>query len=257
MECKDNEVDITRYKQKSIIGVSLSTVIFILFIFIMIYYFRGAAVSAVVKNSNGKHTSSAAYEEQIANEAKKHGKEETTSSFGSIDKAFEKVKSAINTEMIAAILAAGVVIGFNTYIMTPIILMMIPYNDINKIIKVPGNPQIYNFSPGQFLIALFGFVLSLVLVFSLSSLFSKIGIKVNIYFFTVAVFLLLLLILIWNIYIAVTVNNQETCLPSNVVLDPFGIVIKDATSPISASSLRRALKFEKPSEPEFKPFGVF
>lgn len=254
MECKDNEIDITRYKEKSIIGVSLSSVIFILFILIMIFYFKGAP--SIVKNSNGKHTSSAAYEEQLAHEAKKHGKEETTSSFGSIDKAFEKVKSAINTEMITAILAAGVVIGFNTYIMTPIILMMIPYNDINKVIKVPGNPQIYNFSPGQFLIALFGFVLSLVLVFSLSSLFSKIGIKINIYFFTIAVFLLLLLILIWNIYIAVTVNNQETCLPNNVVLDPFGIVVKDATSPM-ASSLKRALKFNKTPEPEFKPFGVF
>jgi hypothetical protein len=111
---------------------------------------------------------------------------------------FTKVGNSINSATILAILAAGVVIGFNGLIMTPLISSMFP-KDITHPMEIPGK-HIY-INPGLFFIALIGFVVSLIIFFFVAEGINIVKKHFKRPLIIVSIFLLfvfLTFMLIWN-----------------------------------------------------------
>ena len=155
---------------------------------------------------------------------------------------FTKVSNTINLSSVLAILTAGVIIGFNGLIMTPLIQTMFPV-DITSGLEIPGREVTLN--PGQFFIALIGFILSLILFFFIAEIFrlihkhAKTGLIVVV---LIVLFAFLTFMFGWNIYVASTILPLNDCVPYDTHIPNFQLA---TTKP------------SKSTQHSLPPFGVF
>ena len=120
--------------------------------------------------------------------------------------------------MLVAILVADVVGSFNGLVITPLVQVAFPKQEIfRQGINIGGDRNVM-FFPGQFLLSLFGFVLSLLILFFLIegiyqlSKLPKMS-KIAKYIFMTLIILLLLGLVVWNIYDVATLETRTTCTP--------------------------------------------
>ena len=171
-----------------------------------------------------------------------------------------KLGNSINLGMIVAILSSALVIGFNSYIMTPIITTIFPI-DITTNISIPGIDA--SIAPGQFFIALIGFIISLILFFWIGEFIYWIAYdkegkhkKIGNYNILSTVFVLLLFafltgMFIWNI---VNLVNQPDCVPSTPTSEIRQNDFKTISTPIPVST---PIPTYTPTHRPLPPFGVF
>lgn len=163
---------------------------------------------------------------------------------------FTRMSKAINSGSILAILAASVTIGFNSFIMTPLISTMFPKN-IADPIQVPGR-QVY-MNPGQFLIAFIGFILSLILFFFISELILLIPQKFRYLLLIILISGFLLFMIYWNTTEYLVILNQPDCVPIDADFKLF------AMPPIKTETTQTITQ-HKPQENIQQPapiFGIF
>jgi large-conductance mechanosensitive channel len=108
--------------------------------------------------------------------------------------------------LVIAIMLAGLVSAFNMLIMTPLVQVSIPDQEIfRRGISLGRNTYIY---PGQFVLSVFSFFVSLFIIFIIIELIFQItkllGSKVLYWLFVVVFSLILIGLLIWNIYVFAT-----------------------------------------------------
>jgi len=259
--CGPDEKDITSDKLGAQFGISVITIIyfvFILFIIGVIYSIKAQATSSKknkVNSSNisnsvsGKVADIANYVKTIATGKTIKQTSYSDSFLGRFTEWFTKVGNSINSGSILAILAAGVVIGFNSLIMTPIISTMFPL-DISKAMPIPGrNSSVY---PGQFFIALIGFIISLIIFFFVAEIVHIIRRKFSrslTIIIIVLLFLFLTFMLIWNAIEVDILLKQPDCVPSNTKLTAFQL-----RNQIPMKSQESQESQESSNPP---PFGIF
>ncbi len=229
MTCGSDEKDITSDKLGAQFGISVITIIyfvFILFIIGVVFSIKANA-SAVTKSKADSKTISGKMSD-ITNYLKTIGAGKITtqtkytdSFLGRFTEWFTKVGNSINSGSILAILAAGVVIGFNSLIMTPIISTMFPI-EISKAVYIPGRTaSVY---PGQFFIALIGFIISLIIFFFVAEFIYIIRRKYSrslTIIIIILLFLFLTFMLIWNAIEVDKLLKHPDCVPLDTKLTTF------------------------------------
>lgn len=142
-----------------------------------------------------------------------------------------KVSTSINSEMLIAIMASGVVIGFNSFVMSPMIGSIFPDSSILQPIKIPGKSTVTN--PGLFMVNFIGFVLSLLLLFFVIELVKFIKsffVSDHSGFFTLEnttiliIFMFLTIMLVWNAMHLYNFKGIDSCVDVNFdisSLNPF------------------------------------
>ena len=217
--CNSDETDITPNKLGAKFGISVISIIYFVFILFIISVILSAKVnikqgtvdSGTIKS---KMSEILTVVNSIASGNIIHAKSDTF--IARFTDWFTKVGHSINSGSVLAILAAGVVMGFNSLIMTPIISTMFPV-DITTNMQIPGRDAYVN--PGQFFIALIGFILSLILFFFVAEIIYLIRLKFKfslIVFVIVILFLFLTFMLIWNAIETDKILKQPNCIPSNI-----------------------------------------
>lgn len=231
MTCGPNEKDITQEKFGAKIGISVITIIymvFIMFVFGVIMSIRdkGTLKSKSTSNTNSQLISSKLT--QIFDFIKSIKKGNISNKPVHIDtftsrftEWFTRVGNLINSGSVLAILAAGVIIGFNSYIMTPIISTMFPI-DITQPMDIPGRVSTIN--PGQFFIAFIGFIISLILFFFVAEIIYIIKGKFKQSLTIIFIFILfafLTFMLVWNAIEADKLFKQNDCVPIDLKTSAF------------------------------------
>lgn len=146
----------------------------------------------------------------------------STTSIENFNVWLDRASKSINSGTILAILAAGVIIGFNSLIMTPVIVSMFPVS-ITQGFYIPGrNAYVY---PGQFFIALIGFIICIILVFFIILVMDWANafpfIKESKWIFLLIVLSsLLLALLVWNSYEAHNIFKQPDCVQPEIPTIP-------------------------------------
>jgi large-conductance mechanosensitive channel len=223
MACSPDEKDISNNKFGAKFGMSIITIIYFIFILFIVI-----AILSTVKNVNSTKIKSNTGSKnsiltQILNYVKllstEHSqiKKYDDSFTGRFTDWFTKVGKSINSASVLAILAAGVVIGFNGLIMTPLITTIFPDKTIYQNITIPGQNVIIN--PGQFFIALIGFILSLILFFFVAEIIYIIKEKAEKSLSIILIILLfgfLTFMLIWNAIETDKILKQPDCIPNSV-----------------------------------------
>lgn len=212
--CGPDEKDITYEKMGAQFGVGVITVVYFIFILFIIGVIIANTTKPVIETSKGKKNllnDMFSYIKSVA----KTPEQVVTSTFSSrFTEWFTRVANAINSNSILAILAAGVVIGFNGLIMTPIISTMFP-KYIAEPMQIPGRTETVN--PGQFFIALIGFIISLTLFFFVTELIHLIRRKFKrslTIFIILVLFVFLTFMLVWNgIQLDKFLQYPSNCIP--------------------------------------------
>lgn len=210
-QCSSGEVDITDQKTGAKVGMSVISIIYIfyiIFIIILIIAFKRKSVQSVVPNvvTNASPPSMPKYEDNF---------------IGRFSVWFTNAPGLINSVSILSILAAGVVIGFNSLVMTPIIIAMFPVS-IGDPIRIPGRNTYIN--PGQFFIALIGFVISLILFFFITELINSVrrnfrfGLTIVI---LIILFIFLTFMLAWNGKQTNEILSRPDCVPADTKTTAF------------------------------------
>jgi hypothetical protein len=212
VNCQANEKDITADKLSAKFGISMITIIY----FVYILFIIGVIVTikqTYVQKPKKSSLISRVLDKISKNNVQQQQKYEDTFT-GRFTEWFTKVANSINSGSILAILAAGVVIGFNGLIMTPLITTMFP-TEIGKPILISGDSTYIN--PGQFFIALIGFVLSLIVFFFVAEIiylvkkhFQK-GLVICI---LILLFIFLTFMLVWNSIETDKILNEPDCVPT-------------------------------------------
>jgi hypothetical protein len=230
VKCNNDEKDITSDKFGAKFGISIITIIyfiFILFIIGIIISIQSTNKTIIKKSINASSTANIMSQILTYIKSLSNGKfsEKTTkyadNFVGRFTEWFTKVGNSINSGSVLAILAAGVVIGFNNLIMTPLITTMFPEN-INVPMEIPGRNASVN--PGQFFIALIGFILSLILFFFIAEFIYiikrhfKNKLTIGIIFL---LFIFLTFMLVWNAIQTHKLINQPDCVPIGTKTSAF------------------------------------
>ena len=232
--CSDSQKDITADKFGAKLGVGIITVIYFVFILFII--------GVVLTVRHKPRTTSV----RKAPPVKQHNTDRFTGRFADW---FTKVGNTINSGSILAILSAGVIIGFNGLIMTPLIATVFPV-DIGEPIQIPGRTNVF-VSPGQFFIALFGFVLSLIMFFFIAE-----GIYIIKRYFgstlltviLTVLFAFLTFMLVWNAMEADKILKRPDCVPIGTSTVAFQMRNGEVPVTVTASPVPR---------PPQSLFGVF
>ncbi len=199
INCANGEKDITHDKIGAKLGISIITIIYILYIiFIIGVIIINKKRTKSVRSEPGFVSKLIHYVKELPQPSFSNSTKIEDSFTGRFSDWFSKVENSINSGSVLAILAAGIVIGFNSLIMTPLIATMFPV-DISQPIEIPGRHVKIN--PGQFFIALIGFILSLILFFFIAELIYTIK-KYFKHTLTISIlillFIFLTIMLIWN-----------------------------------------------------------
>lgn len=241
-QCSSGEIDITDQKTGAKVGMSVISIIYIfyiIFIIILIVAFKkkstGNSVSATVP-TNAPVPSS--YEDNF---------------IGRFSRWFTNAPGLINSVSILSILAAGVVIGFNSLVMTPIIIAMFPVS-IGDPIRIPGRNTYIN--PGQFFIALIGFVISLILFFFITEAINSI--RRNFRFALIIIILIILFIfltfmLAWNGMQTNELLSKPNCVPVDTKTTVFQMKNDGVSS--TPSNMYSNISTGAIHVPEFGVFG--
>lgn len=221
--CSDNEKDITSDKLSAKFGISVITIIY----FVYILFIIGLIVISLRKN---KQIIPSIVPSKPVSTVSIAGVDEIDTFTKRFTEWFTKVGHAINSNSVLAILAAGVVIGFNGLIMTPLITTMFPI-EINQPIQIKGKNTYIN--PGQFFIALIGFILSLILFFFVTEgiyLIKKYFKNSLIYAMILILFLFLTFMLIWNGMETDKVLKLPDCVPVDTNVRSFQLKINNSNN---------------------------
>jgi len=182
---------------------------------------------------------------------------DTSSLKGRLANIIHKLGNSVNIGMILAIFASGIILGFNTYIMTPLVITMFPV-DITPSIQIPGiDAQV---SPGQFLIAFLGFVASLILFFVVVEIIHSVdklidgnktiyGYKRSSWVIIIIIFIFLTAMLIWNAIYTYNLLKEPECV--NTSLSDISYSIPQGSQKPLGALREGTIKPEKP------PFGTF
>lgn len=126
--------------------------------------------------------------------------------------------SQFSIGLLIAILISDVVGSFNGLIITPLVQVAFPSQKIFRTgVNIGGERDVYMY-PGQFILSLFGFILSLLILFFIIEATYQVSklpfvAKISKYGFTMLVILLLLGLLAWNIYDVLTLETRVKCEP--------------------------------------------
>jgi flagellar basal body-associated protein FliL len=227
IKCGPDEKNIEDTKFGAKVGISVITIIY----FVYLIFIIGVIMSAWANTNNAiskKKADNGSINNsinQILNYVKSIGKGEiaqkpvyTDNFTGRFTEWFTKVGNSINAGSVLAILAAGVVIGFNGLIMTPIISTMFPV-DIAQAIAIAGrttNSTATVINPGQFFIALIGFILSLILFFFVAEVIYAIRRKFKqslTIIILIVLFIFLTFMLVWNATEVDKLLKLDDCIP--------------------------------------------
>lgn len=255
VECGPDEKDITKAKIGAQFGVGIITIIYIVFIMFIVGVIM--SIKANISKTKTKVDESSKMS-QVLNFVKSIGKGSVTDKSnyennftGRFTEWFTRVGNSINSGSVLAILAAGVVIGFNSLIMTPIISTMFP-KDISQPIQIPG--RVANVNPGQFFIALIGFILSLILFFFIAEVIHIIRHKFKkslTVIIIIFLFLFLTFMLVWNGIELDNLMKQPDCVTLDTQINAFqlknnGNIEHD-----------QKYQYQYPELPSLPPFGIF
>lgn len=212
-------------KDGAILSVSLMSIVFIMYTFSFVFYlvnYKKMPKMTSVKPDINKTTAVVA-----------GGGFGKTSFFERFEQWTKRAGGVVNTGMILAILAAGLVIGFNSYIMTPLVTTLFPYKQIKDPVELPGYKNSYpNYMyPGHFFIALVGFFLSSFLLFFVLEVFNKFSDYIDLRNSLIIIFLLLLGFFIWNVISAEEILSKKECV-ENQVLGQFAMNMPKKEEPI-------------------------
>jgi hypothetical protein len=207
--CDPGQEDITKKKNGAKIGISIMSIMYFAFLLFLFSYF---SFRKEVKNK-GPVTPA------VAAAAAAPSLLSADTYLGRFESWFVvKAKSSINSGMIIAILAAGLVLGFNGLIMTPLITTIFPDQEIGTPLIIPGKTLAkmpITVNPGQFFIACIGFIFSLVLLFFLAELLYFIHDKIfktyTVYVLMVILTVFLTFMLIWNAIYTDKILKQPDC----------------------------------------------
>jgi hypothetical protein len=273
--CDSDSKDITNDIFGAQFGVGVVTVVYIVFILFIVGIILSvkahkeapAAVPINISNmlgeiyksvksiAKGKISEKPSYEDNFT---------------GRFTEWFTRMGNAINASSILAILAAGVVIGFNGLIMTPLISTMFP-KDMGVPLEIPGklsNNAATTVNPGQFFIALLGFIISLILFFFIAEFIYLIRRHFKntlTIFILVVLFLFLTFMLGWNGAQLDTLNKLVEKYPSKCVPNGTKTTAFQLRQPL-IQSLEQDQQQEyndinketsKPLMAPLPPFGVF
>lgn len=210
MSCQDNEKDITLEKQGSMFGFSVILIIYIFFIVFIVLLIMNRYQS---NKSSRKTTNVTRPHTKHYNLIVQPGSSYSDTFMGRFNDWYMKIGNYINMGSILAIFAAGVVIGFNGLVMTPIIMTIFP-KKINDPIQIPGKDIEIN--PGQFFIAVIGFVISLILLFFISELINAIRRRFENLLSIVTLvilFIFLTFMFVWNYLYMKNMYSLPNCVP--------------------------------------------
>ena len=256
--CGPDEKDITNDKLGAQFGTGVIVIIYIVFIVFIIGVILSVKAS---KDQPQQKTNVANTIGEVLKYVKSIGKGKISENTiyednftGRFTEWFTRVGSSINSSSILAILAAGVVIGFNGLIMTPIISTMFP-KDITQSMQIPG--RMANVNPGQFFIALIGFIISLILFFFVAELIYLIRRKFKkslTIIILVLLFIFLTFMLIWNGLELDRISKLPDCVPLDTNINSFQLRnygnLNDLEQDLNQES-------ENSLEPSLPPFGIF
>jgi hypothetical protein len=261
--CRSDEKDITSDKLGAQIGISVVTIIYFVFILFIIGVILSTKAHAITVSKNkadsstiqGKVAEIANYLKTITSGKITSQIKYTDSFLGRFTEWFTKVGNSINSGSVLAILAAGVVIGFNSLIMTPIISTMFPV-DIAKSMPIPGrNTSMY---PGQFFIALIGFIISLIIFFFVAEVIYVIRKKFSrslTIIIIILLFLFMTFMLIWNAIEVDKLLKQPDCVPLDTKLTTFQLRNNQNLEQDVYQEDQIPIETQAPSNPP--PFGIF
>jgi len=251
--CDPNtQIDITNQKIGAEIGISLITIVYIAFLVILVSYSNIEKHIIKITSKKSKPLSTTTAGPSHLPSPKTYWER--------LQAWLTKTFSAINTGMIVAILSAGIVLGFNSLIMTPLVNSIFPDQTISNPINIPGRNVAIN--PGQFLIAVIGFIFSLILLFFVVEIFyfiyEKLGPKSSEYLVLFVIFALLTFLLIWNAMQTDKILNLDDCVPigTDITLLSFK---STGTSP-KASTIHHPTIHHPTTAPTvhpLPPFGSF
>lgn len=262
--CSPDETDISGQKLGAKFGLSIITIIYVIFLIFIVFVILSVKRANTVASSQPtikkeKKAAGQSYYAQFKetlsqikeqlNSLVKKGEHSRENFFDRFADWFTEMGSSINSGSVLAILAAGIVIGFNGLIMTPLIQTIFPI-DISQSMEIPGRNVAIN--PGQFLIALIGFILSLILFFFIAEIFglihkyAKTGLIV---FVLVVLFAFLTTMLGINIHIASQILPLNDCVPYDTSIPTYQIR--------NVGTKANALNSEQKSTNSLPLFGVF
>lgn len=211
-KCNADEKDITSNKLGAKVGISVISIVY----FIFILFIAGVILSVLQPNNTISKTFKTLSNKDVVDMVKTHMISTKADTFiGRFTEWFTKVGNTINSGSVLVILTAGVVMGFNSLIMTPIISTIFPL-DITANIQIPGRDAYIN--PGQFFIAFIGFVLSLIFFFFVAEIIYLIRWKFkNLLTITIILllFIFLTFMLIWNSIETDKLLKLPDCVPLN------------------------------------------
>ena len=165
----------------------------------------------------------------------------------------EFILSKFNLPIVIAVMISGVVLGFNQLIMTPIINTMFPNQTFANVITIPGTTS--SIAPGQFLIALIGFIISLFILFGFIQLYFVLSkhTSTNKGWIYVGILSLLLFgLFVWNIVNTQSILSQPDCTLAPSTLAPSTL------APIAPGELRFPIQTTPPTQqPTHSTFGNF
>ena len=229
-DCPDGTTDMRDQKTGAVVGTSLMSVIFILFL--AVWYFL---------DYKGKYVKSKTTTISPLPITEITG---TTS-------LIKKISSIINIQLIIAVMCSGLVIGFNTMIMTPLVNTVFPSQTFAQPILIPGTNSSIN--PGGFLVAFIGFLISLFLLFIIfkvinhfSSRASQLVSMENMSLFLI--FILFLGLLIWNAIVTDDILKQPNCKP---------VVSHELQFPQTYTQYLKPHKQKPTNSPKMPAFGTF
>jgi len=247
--CGPNQEDITDKKNGAKVGMSITSIMYFAFLLFLISYFK-------FKQNANSGTGTAASTPAPAPAPVLNILDPTTY-LGRFESWFViKAKSSINSSMIIAILAAGIVLGFNGLIMTPLISTIFPDQQIGTPLPIPGktsNGLPITVNPGQFFIACIGFIFSIVLLFFIAELLyfihDKIFKKYTVYILMIILFVFLTFMVVWNAIYTDKMLKQPDCI--NVGAANFLFTMKHGGKDDSVGEIKG------PVPPPLPQFGQF
>jgi len=198
--CPDGTTDTSDQKTGAIVGMSMMTVIFVLFL--LVWYFLDYRGKPIINKKGQIKLIKVLPASQDINGA---------------SSLIKKITSTITLPLIIAVMCSGLVIGFNTLIMTPLVNTVFPSQTFANPIDIPGTGSTVN--PGGFFVALIGFLISLFLLFIIFQFINHFSTKASNLFnlenvSLCLVFLLFFGLLVWNAVVTDKVLKQPDCIPT-------------------------------------------
>ncbi len=227
--CENGEKNIENEKKGAVVGISVVSIMsffFILYLAFLIHSERNKQFGKTQKRGFNFGTPLVSAPPEIL---------PNPDLLGRFDNWFGRASTIINSGTILSIMAAGVVIGFNGLIMTPLITSMFPQKEINDPIQIGKHIYI---NPGQFFVALIGFILSLILFFFITEIVNALTKneavrKVIFSFFLFILASFLIFMLVWNSMHVNEMRNLPDCVPegTNVNTNFMTLISKENTKP--------------------------